>query len=74
MVIKGKVSHVLETWPLQLVVQSEQGRFDITLSEETRVIRNDAHVSPGELRPGLTVEVTCRGVAPNITAETVHIG
>jgi hypothetical protein len=73
MVIKGKVSHVLETWPLQLVVQTEQGRYDITLSEDTRVVRNQAQVSPGELRPGLTVEISCSGVAPRLTAETIRI-
>lgn len=72
-IITGKISHVMETWPLQLVVWSERGEYDIALSAETRVVRNEVHVSPGEWRPGLMVEVLCRGVAPLLTAEMIRI-
>jgi hypothetical protein len=73
MIIEGAVVHVRETWPLQLVVQSPQGRYDVTLMEETQVIRNDRHVSPGELKPRMKVEVSGEGQGSALTAQLIRI-
>ena len=73
MVIEGAVVHVKETWPLQLVVQSSQGRYDVTLMEETQVTRNDRHVSPGELKPRMKVKVSGEGQGTALKAQLIQI-
>jgi hypothetical protein len=73
MVIEGRIVHVMETWPLQLVVQSSAGRYEVSLLEETRVLRHDREVSHGELRPGLRVEISGPGEGRTMRAESIRI-
>ena len=72
MVIEGEIIHVMETWPLQ-VVQSQQGRYDVSLLEQTRILRGSQQVSASELRPGTNVEILGEGEGMALRAQTVRI-
>lgn len=56
--IEGMVVELMETWPLQLVVVNQQGRFHVALREDTHVRREDG-VSGDihSLRPGVRVRL-----------------
>jgi hypothetical protein len=73
MVIRGTIVHVRETWPLQLVVDTRQGHCEVTLRDETTVVRGGVDVDPGELRPGQAVDVSGNGDASSITATAITI-
>jgi hypothetical protein len=71
--IRGSIAHVLETWPLQLVVDSAGRRYDVRLSEDTRVTRSGAAADPGHLRPGMEVEVSGHMAGLAIVADAIMI-
>jgi len=73
MVIEAEIVHVMETWPLQLVVQSLEGRYHVNLQEHTRIIRNNQEVRAGELRPRMKVEITGQKAGTALTAELIRI-
>lgn len=58
MAIEGTILEVMETWPLQLIISSAQGRVHVALREDTEVRKSDG--TSGEmrlLRPGARVRV-----------------
>ena len=59
--VQGTIVAVRETWPLQLVVQaSDEGPYDVALSEQTAIGETGEPGDPGSLRPGMVVRVTGR--------------
>ncbi len=54
-VVEGKILRVMESWPLQLVVETPSGRLDVALSDETAVIQEGRSVSPSVLTSGAMV-------------------
>ena len=73
MVIEAEIVRIMETWPLQLVVQAPQGLYDVRLLEQTRIVRNDQEVSAGELRPRMKVEISGQGEGTALTAQLIRI-
>lgn len=72
--IEGTILEVMESWPLQLVVDAEQDRFQVALKEDTQVLEDSERVDPGRFRPGLRVRVEgARTGASALRADTVHI-
>ena len=76
MIIKGTIAEVMESWPLQLTVESEGAVYHVSLGLETVVTRGPATLEPGALLPGQRVVITGQsGVAPMTMnrADTVKI-
>ena len=55
----------MESWPLQLTLESEGAVYHVSLSLETVFTRGPATMEPGALLPGQRVEIKGQsGVAP----------
>ena len=71
--VEGWVTAVLESWPLQLVVDADGKRVDAVLTEGAAISRGGAAAPPSELLPRCRVrlvgQMTAR--APHHTM-TVH--
>jgi hypothetical protein len=52
------VEHVMESWPLQLSLQTPAGKTQVALSENVIIKHAGVRVDPGGLRPGQRVQVT----------------
>jgi len=59
MTIKGHIIEVMESFPLQLIVNVEGTQYYVGLLEETSVIKAGRTVDAGILRPSL--DITIRG-------------
>ena len=57
LVIEGIVVSVMETWPLQLVIQQGAIRYDVSLSESVDVKAGGVQVGVAVIRPGARVTV-----------------
>ncbi len=57
MTIKGRIIEVMESYPLQLMVDVEGIQYDVGLLEETLVIEEGLSIDPGRLRPGLFITI-----------------
>ena len=55
--MEGRIVGVLETWPLQLLVEGTQGRWSVALGAETVIRQAGRTIDPGGLRPGSRVVV-----------------
>ena len=58
--IDAVVKHVMESWPLQLSLQTSSGDEQVALAEETVIKRAGVKVDPGVINPGQRVRVTMR--------------
>lgn len=51
------ILRIMETWPLQLVLQTPSGNVQVMLAENVRIKRGGVLIDPGKLRPGQHVSV-----------------
>ena len=51
-IIEGNIMRVMESWPLQLVVDTSSGPLGVLLAEETRIMQRGHPASPNALMPG----------------------
>ncbi|PSB15309.1 hypothetical protein C7B65_24665 [Phormidesmis priestleyi ULC007] len=58
MMIEGTVEQVMESFPLQLTVTTDSGRYFVSLQSNTSVMRQGKTVAPGTLTPGIRVQIT----------------
>lgn len=59
--MEATVIYVMESWPLQLALQTpSRRREDMVLAEDARVWRRGVLVGPGALRPGQRVQLMKR--------------
>ncbi|NMF84266.1 hypothetical protein [Nodosilinea sp. P-1105] len=56
--ITGEITEVMESWPLQLVVMTQAGSYDIALEAETSVTRAGQAATANDLSPGQQVRIT----------------
>jgi hypothetical protein len=70
MSIEGTVVNVMESWPLQLVVASESGRWQVALRNDTAITLNGKAAEPGQIRPGARVRIEGTGSGPNAISAT----
>lgn len=55
---EGRIREVMETWPLQLVVEGPQGTIVVTLADRPIVRGADGSVRDvGQLRPGRRIRI-----------------
>jgi hypothetical protein len=62
--LEGRITGVMETWPLQLIVAAGSQQHTVALSDTTEVKRNGVVVGPGALRPGQLIAVQGRREPP----------
>lgn len=55
--MQGTIVEVMESWPLQLIVEVDTVRHHVGLLSETTVTRAGQAVDPGELSPEMQVRV-----------------
>lgn len=51
---------IMESWPLQLELQSPSGREAVALAADVIVQRRGATLDPGQLRPGQQIRILRR--------------
>ncbi len=68
--IQGQILAVMESWPLQLTLETAQGEFTVQLAETTTVYQNDVVVDPGILVAGFSIAV--EGNLSGSTTMTAH--
>ena len=54
------INNVMESWPLQLSLQTPAGNEQVALDENAIIKRTGVRVDPGVIRPGQRVRVTIR--------------
>ena len=59
-IIDGNIVRVMESWPLQLVVDTSSGRLGVLLTEETRIMERGRSVGPNALLPGEKIRLLGR--------------
>lgn len=76
MIISGKIIQVMESWPIQLSVETSSGTYDVQLLEDTKITRQGKTVKPGELNPNMRIKIEGQLSSPNsdgVTASTIEI-
>jgi hypothetical protein len=54
------IVHIMESWPLQLVLQNQAGKEQVVLEENVCIYRAGVLVDPCDLQPGQHVRVLRR--------------
>jgi hypothetical protein len=76
MIIEGKVLHVMESWPLQLIVEGHEGNIQVALELDTKVTRHSHKVNPKEIVPGINIRAdgdSSTGNKFGMTAKSIEI-
>lgn len=74
MSIDGTIVAVMESWPLQLVVDTPAGRKQVALRADTVVTRGDAVADPHAITVGARVHVEGDASSPDgIVAASLHL-
>ncbi len=58
--METSIIHIMESWPLQLALQTPAGREQVALADNARIQRAGALVDPGALQPGQRVRILKR--------------
>ena len=58
MVIEGTIIEVMESYPLQLIVQTREGQYYVELLSETRITQAGESINQGNLSPNMQVKIT----------------
>lgn len=64
--MEATIVHIMESWPLQLALQTPAGREQVMLADNARIQRAGAPVDPGALQPGQRVRLLKRTVRGEI--------
>ena len=76
MIIEGKIVAVMESFPLQLKVDTKSGSYSVKLLSDTKITRQGETVDPGELSPDQKVRIKGQSSGSSqsaITAQTIEI-
>ena len=71
--VEGKISQVMESFPLQLVVETRNGRCCVALVPETKIVQQGKTVDASNLHPGLTVKIQGLSSAADRLAMTARV-
>lgn len=74
--IEGNIVQVMESYPLQLMVETSTGRYHVALSMETRVTQQGQIVDQNSLKSGMHVQIEGQSSTIDdhaMTAEAVTI-
>ncbi|AOX02194.1 hypothetical protein BJP34_24595 [Moorena producens PAL-8-15-08-1] len=76
MIIEGKIVAVMESFPLQLKVETQSGSYSVQLLSDTKITRQGETVDPGKLSPDQKVRIKGQSSASSksaMTAQTIEI-
>ena len=73
MIIEGRIAEVMETWPLQLIVETHTGRYQVALQAETKIGKKGQGVGAGTLRHGLNVQIEGQRSGSTQSAMTARV-
>lgn len=76
MIIEGKILQVMETWPLQLVIETKKrDKIYVTLLENTNLVHKNQNVNLNELMPNVNVKINGEYKVNNssMTANSIEI-
>ena len=75
MIIEGTIVEVMESWPLQLSVQTREGRYYVEVLSKTRITQAGESINQGDLSPNLQVQINGDPGFDKLTmtAETIKI-
>lgn len=74
MVVEGKIVAVMESWPLQLTVETQSGPLHVGLQSGTVVTEQGSAVDPNRLRPEMRVRIEGDRTGANaVTARSITI-
>ena len=59
-IVDGNIVRVMESWPLQLVVDTPSGRLGVLLTEETKIMERGRSSGPNALLPGEKIRLLGR--------------
>lgn len=66
----------MESWPLQLVVDTPAGRLDVSLSEDAVVMKEGLSIELNELTPGRKIRLIGRSSSElpgTFSAKEIHV-
>lgn len=63
MMIEGQIEQVMESFPLQLTVTTNSGRYFVSLQANTAIVQQGKTVAPTSLQPGTRVQISGRQAA-----------
>ena len=55
--IEGTILEIMESWPLQLTVETEVGQYHVALLEETSILQRGDPFNTNRLVPSLQVKI-----------------
>ena len=58
--MEATIAQIMESWPLQLMLQTPAERIHVVLAENVRIRRAGVLVDPGVLQPGQRIRVLMR--------------
>ncbi len=67
---------VMESWPLQLTVQTQTALYHVVLRSDTQITQQGKEVNPGSLRPDLPVRIGGQVYSSNplgMNAEAIEV-
>jgi hypothetical protein len=53
--MEGTIAQVLETWPLQLLVEGSDGTWALSLMQTSLIRKGDRTLLPSQLRSGMRI-------------------
>ena len=71
--IEGKITQVMESFPLQLMVETKNGRYCVALVPETKIVQQGKTVDASNLNPGVTVTIQGLSSATDRLAMTARV-
>ena len=74
--IEGKITQVMESFPLQLMVETQDGRYCVALQPQTKIVQQGKTSDASNLHLDLTVTIKGLSSAANrsaMTAQAVEI-
>jgi hypothetical protein len=57
MSIEGEITGVMETWPLQLTVETANESYQVSLEPDTAITQDGQVIEAGQLSPGQAVTI-----------------
>jgi hypothetical protein len=72
--VQGVITKVMESWPLQLVVQSGEDSTHVALTFQTTITRNGKNMTPSDLHASQLVKIEGASISLDaLTANWIEI-
>lgn len=65
--MESKIINIMESWPLQLTLQSSGLMEQVTLAEGIRIVRSGSAMEPGDLEKGQTILIHTQAASGQVT-------